>query len=144
MVDVPQDKPAFMSFRGRARRRTFWCTTLGIGVAASVVAFIAVLPFLNELANGGMDDLEVAMTKSACGLFIALCTVVAAFLLLLPVSVRRLHDRNMSGWWLLAFIIGGMIPYVGQLIGIVLLVIMGCLDGTSGPNRYGFDPKGRG
>ena len=124
--------PSFLSFRGRARRRTYWCATLGIGIAATVVAFIALLPFLNELANGGMDDLEVAMSRSACGLLIAFAVVVVAFFLLLPVNVRRLHDRNMSGWWMLMFILGGMIPYVGQLVGLAQFVIMGCLDGTPG------------
>ena len=80
--------------------------------------FIAVLPFLNELAHGGMDDLAVALSRSAYGLFVALVIAIIAFLLLLPVSVRRLHDRNMSGWWLLAFLIGEAIPYVRIPVGI--------------------------
>ena len=137
------NEPSFLSYRGRARRRTYWGATLGISIAASVAVFIAILPFLKELAQGGLDDLQVALSRSACGLFIAFAVVVVAFFLLLPVSVRRLHDRNMSGWWMLAFIVGGMIPYVGQIVGIVQFVIMGCLDGTPGPNRYGSDPKGR-
>ena len=143
MVDSSFNKPSFMSYRGRARRRTYWFATLGIGSVATVLAFIALLPFFNELANGGMDDLAVAMSRSASGLLIAFAAVAVAFVLLLPVNVRRLHDRNMSGWWMLVFILGGMIPYVGQLIGLVQFVIMGCLDGTPGPNCYGLDPKGR-
>lgn len=143
MSDTTQDKPSFLSYRGRARRRTYWCATLGIGVVASVAAFIAVLPFINELAQGGIDDLEVALSRSATGLLIALAIGIVTFFLLLPVSVRRLHDRNMSGWWLLAFMLGGMIPYVGSLVGIAQFVIMGCLGGTPGPNRFGPDPKGR-
>lgn len=142
MSDTTQDKPSFLSYRGRARRRTYWCATLGIGVVASVAAFIAILPFINELANGGIDDLEVALSKSATGLLIALAIGIVTFFLLLPVSVRRLHDRNMSGWWLLAFMLGGMIPYVGSLVSIAQFVIMGCLGGTPGPNRFGPDPKG--
>ena len=47
-------------------------------------------------------------------------------------SVRRLHDQDKSGWLALLFII----PFVG-------LVFM-CLEGTSGPNQYGPDPKGPG
>ena len=143
MIDSSPNKPSFLSYRGRARRRTYWFATLGIGIVATVAACVALLPLLNELANGGMDDLEVAMSRSACGLLIAFAVIVMALILLLPVNVRRLHDRNMSGWWMLVFILGGMIPYVGQLIGLVQFVIMGCLDGTPGPNRYGLDPKGR-
>ncbi len=134
-------KPSFLSYRGRARRRTYWCATLGIGLAASVAMFIAILPFLNELAKGGMDDLEVAISRSARGLLVATAVGIIAFFLLLPVNVRRLHDRDMSGWWLLAFWIGGALPYIGLLVGIAQFVIMGCLAGTPGPNRYGMNPK---
>ncbi len=51
----------------------------------------------------------------------------------LAVAVRRLHDTDRSGWWLLI----GLIPLVG---GIVLLVFF-VLEGTRGPNRHGADPK---
>ena len=141
MDNVPTDKPSFLSYRGRARRRTYWCATLGIGIAASVVVFVAVLPFLNELAQGGMDDLEVAMSRSAGGLLVAVAVSLITFFLLLPVNVRRLHDRNMSGWWLLVFWIGSLLPFLGILVGIAQFVIMGCLDGTPGSNRYGPNPK---
>lgn len=50
----------------------------------------------------------------------------------LAVSVRRLHDQDKSGWWLLI----NLIPFGG----IVLLVFF-CTDGTRGPNRFGPDPK---
>lgn len=140
---ISNNKPSFLSYHGRARRRTYWCATLGIGLAASVAVFIAILPFLNELAKGGMDDLEVAISRSAIGLFAAFVACIIAFFMLLPVNVRRLHDRNMSGWWLLAFWIGGTIPFLGVLVWIAQFVIMCCLDGTPGPNRYGADPKGR-
>ena len=143
MEDNHPSKPSFLSFHGRARRCTFWCAILGIGIAASVAVSIAILPFLNELAKGGMDDLEVAISRSAGGLLAAIAIGIIALFLLLPVNVRRLHDRNMSGWWLLAFWIGGVIPVLGVLVGIAQFVIMCCLDCTPGPNRYGADPKGR-
>ena len=56
--------------------------------------------------------------------------------MLLPgiaVSVRRLHDRDKSGWWLLI----GFIPLIG---GILLLVWM-VMEGDRGDNRFGPDPK---
>src|SRR5262245_29525103 len=51
----------------------------------------------------------------------------------LAVAVRRLHDTARSGWWILI----ALVPFIG---GIWLLVLM-CLEGTSGPNQYGADPK---
>jgi uncharacterized membrane protein YhaH (DUF805 family) len=48
--------------------------------------------------------------------------------------VRRLHDSDKSGWWLLLTLIpvGGLVLFIFYL-----------LDGTRGPNRHGADPKGR-
>ena len=50
----------------------------------------------------------------------------------IAVSVRRLHDTNKSGWWLLLC----FVPFVGS---IVILVFM-CLEGTKGANKYGDEP----
>ncbi len=51
----------------------------------------------------------------------------------LAVGVRRMHDQDKSGW----FILLGLIPFVGPLI----LLVFFCLEGTNGPNQYGPDPK---
>ena len=57
----------------------------------------------------------------------------------LAVTVRRLHDRDMSGWWYLGFIVLSAIPLVGWIASIAQIVIF-CLPGTPGPNRFGEDP----
>ena len=51
----------------------------------------------------------------------------------LAVGVRRLHDTNRSGWWMLIVLV--------PLIGIVVLLIFDVMEGTKGPNRFGPDPK---
>ena len=51
----------------------------------------------------------------------------------LAVTIRRLHDTGMSGWYILIT----LIPY----IGILILLIFMLQEGTSGPNKYGPDPK---
>jgi len=64
-------------------------------------------------------------------LFWAACTLV----LLMPyaaVAVRRLHDTNHSGWWLLLV----FVP-----LGNLVLFIWCCLPSTSGPNRFGPRPS---
>ncbi len=61
--------------------------------------------------------------------------VLFALAVLLPgiaVAVRRLHDLDRSGWWLLL----GFIPLVGGII----LIVWFCGKGTDGPNRFGADP----
>ena len=58
----------------------------------------------------------------------------------IAVSVRRLHDREMTGWWYLGFIILSAIPLIGLLASIAFIVVM-ALPGTPGPNKYGPSPK---
>ena len=63
---------------------------------------------------------------------ISLLTVLFALATLLPglaVSVRRLHDLDKSGWFLLLV----LIPVVGAII----LLVWACKEGTPGPNRFG-------
>ena len=57
---------------------------------------------------------------------------IAVFLPGLAVSVRRLHDRDKSGWWIL-------IEFI-PLIGPIILIIWFVGRGTEGPNRFGEDP----
>jgi len=55
--------------------------------------------------------------------------------LLLPIiaaSVRRLHDIDRSGWWMLLYFV--------PLIGWIVLLVWSCRRGTVGPNHYGADP----
>ena len=141
MEERRSEKPSFLSYRGRARRRTWWCAMLLIGFAAILSVAVAAYPVMCAIAEGGLDDFNAVLTAHGAGLLLAFAICIAAFFLLLPVNVRRLHDRDMSGWWLLAFLIGSAIPYVGALVCISQFVIMSCLDGTPGANRYGPNPK---
>ena len=47
--------------------------------------------------------------------------------------IKRWHDRDKSGWWILIT----FIPIIGAVWA---FVENGCLRGTEGPNRYGDDP----
>lgn len=61
---------------------------------------------------------------------------IVALALLYPslaVGVKRWHDRDKSGWWMLIL----LIPLIGA---IWYLIACGILKGTDGPNRYGPDP----
>ena len=134
-------KPSFWSCYGRTRRRTYWLFALGTGLTALTAAIVAAWPVFCEIANGGMDDLSSVLCRHELELLIALAICAVALFLMLAVAVRRLHDRNMSGWWLTVFLFSLLIPYVGPVFCIVQFVIMGCLDGTPGENRYGANPK---
>ncbi|MEV1144744.1 DUF805 domain-containing protein [Micromonospora sp. NPDC049799] len=110
----------YVGFKGRARRSEYW--------------WFALFSFLVSLVAGFLDGV-LGMSLGEGGSLGVLGLIVSLALLLptLAVAVRRLHDTDKSGWWLLI----GLVPLVG---GIVLLVFF-VKDGTPGTNRFGDDPK---
>lgn len=105
-------------FSGRARRAEYWYFFLIYTVVYLALAIADVILGTFSMENG-----------------IGLLTGIFALATLLPsvgVSVRRLHDTNRSGWWLLLF----LIPLIGTIVAIILL----SLKGTEGENRFGPDP----
>ncbi len=66
------------------------------------------------------------------GMFLPVLVVLAVIIPTIAVGIRRLHDIDKSGWWLLI----GLVPFVGGLILIYFFV----QKGTTGPNQFGEDP----
>ena len=79
-------------------------------------------------------ELFTLFVDTSIGLYIFIPILIVIILMTIAnisISVRRLHDLDMSGWWLLI---------VFTIIGILLLVYWFCLSGTPGDNKYGRDP----
>jgi uncharacterized membrane protein YhaH (DUF805 family) len=120
----------YATFSGRARRSEFWFWAL-FAFLASVVAMLVdgmLFPDLMTAQVGG----GMASVESRGGPV----TAIVGLALLLPglaMAVRRLHDTDRRGWWLLI----GLIP----IIGFIVLLVFYVTDGTRGPNRFGADPK---
>ncbi len=146
----------YADFSGRSRRKEFWFfQLLNFLVQIVLIGPLYYVIVSNAISAGSIDDsgnfegsaasaMQWADHPIAVGL--ALLGVLWALFVLVPgiaVTVRRLHDRDMSGWWYLGLILASIIPLVGLIAGIAFLVIM-CLEGTRGPNRFGDDPKGSG
>ena len=136
----------YAEFSGRSRRMEYWMFALLNAIVVTVLMFIV----LGAGGAAGVLEADAAGDPVAgmSALFggLGIIIIIYALAILLPsiaVTVRRLHDRDMSGWWYLGAIIGGMIPLVGILVSIAFLVLM-ALPGTPGPNRFGPDPKGVG
>jgi uncharacterized membrane protein YhaH (DUF805 family) len=132
----------YAEFSGRSRRMEYWMFQL---FNALVVLFALVL-ILSGVPWDAFDNWNLGgQTNSQPGSLLWVGVVVLciwALGVLIPgiaVTVRRLHDRDMSGWWYLGFALMGAIPLVGWIASIAFLVIM-CLPGTPGPNRFGPDP----
>ena len=136
----------YADFQGRSRRKEYWSFIL-----LTVIVYVVLLALM--LAGGfpmaRLTDQSVVDPSQIfgsigimfwVGAVLLGVFVLAIFIPTLAVVVRRLHDRDLSGWWYLGAIVAGMIPLVGFLATIALFVVL-CLEGTRGPNRFGPDPK---
>lgn len=110
----------FATFSGRARRQEYWLFYLDCIIVSSALSSLSLSLVHDIVANVVVTTISVAWT-----LFIIIPSLAAL--------VRRLHDTNRSGWWLLLY----LLPIIG---GIVLFVFT-LLPGTVGENDYGDDPK---
>ena len=122
----------YFDFGGRSRRREYWMFAL------FTLLVNAVLEAVFGTRTGGVGPAGANFAVSIHGGIGGLISGVFALGSLIPslaVSIRRLHDQDRSGWLLLL----ALIPFLGWF---ALLVLM-CLEGTRGPNRFGADPKGR-
>ncbi|MCH7846504.1 MAG: DUF805 domain-containing protein [Acidobacteria bacterium] len=107
-----------LRFDGRINRAKFWS-----GVGALIVTYIVIFALF-------------AIDSSALRALLGVA-YLAMIWPSLAISIKRWHDRDKSGWWVLI----GLVPVIG---GIWALVETGFLAGTSGPNQYGPDPLGGG
>jgi uncharacterized membrane protein YhaH (DUF805 family) len=140
----------YADFEGRSRRMEFWMFQLLNIVLVAVLAMPFIFSLLGtSLAAADGPDAEQAIADALVSGGFGLSTIgiilygIYALVALIPsiaVTVRRLHDRDMSGWWYLGLTLVGFIPLVGFLASIALLVLM-VLPGTEGGNRFGPDPK---
>ena len=135
----------FFKFDGRVNRARFWIAAL-IFTVVNVV--LAILSYLTD--QSGVFQAINGMLS----IVILICSIA--------VGVKRLHDRNKSGWYLLLFyFLPGVLAAAGVLVGefvedstviatvLTLLAValtvwafveLGCLRGTVGANPYGPDP----
>lgn len=101
----------FFGLRGRIGRREYWRSGL--------------LLLLLSLWAGALLRIAGLSMERAEGLVNLLLAWPA-----IAISVKRWHDRDRSGWWVLVY----LIPVVGWLWGII---DNGFLRGNAGPNRFG-------
>ncbi len=106
-------KEFLLTYEGRFNRSRYWAFTL-VYLGAYIV---------------------VSMVDSMVGMegVLALIFALAAIYPGICVAIKRWHDRDKSGWWVLI----ALIPIIGA---IWTLIECGILKGTDGPNRFGADP----
>ncbi|MFB7056370.1 DUF805 domain-containing protein [Streptomyces vinaceus] len=103
----------YVVFSGRARRQEFWMFVLFNFAVAIVV---------------GIIDTVIGAGGILSGLY-----SLAVLLPVLGLAVRRLHDTDKSGWWLLLYLI--------PVLGWIALIVFWAIEGQPQPNQYGPNPK---
>jgi uncharacterized membrane protein YhaH (DUF805 family) len=109
----------YVGFSGRAIRSEYWYWVLFTILLSIVTVGIDFAIFMDVMATSGISPVNTIAS-------------LAVLLPTLAVTIRRLHDRDQTGWWILL----GLIP----LIGAIILIVWFCMRGTVGPNRFGPDP----
>ncbi|CAH1650935.1 putative inner membrane protein [Hyphomicrobiales bacterium] len=108
----------YLNFNGRASRSAYWYWIL-FSLVVSLVA-------------GALDRMVFETGEMVVTPFNGLANL-ALFLPTLALAVRRFHDMDRTGWWVLLGLTG---------IGGIILIIWFCQPGTRGSNRFGPDPLG--
>jgi uncharacterized membrane protein YhaH (DUF805 family) len=103
----------YAEFDGRAARKEYWMFVLVNSIISIIISIL-----------GNIIDF-----KSLSSIY-----ALAVLLPSLAVLVRRLHDTNRSGWWVLI----ALVPFIGAIV----LIIFAVLDSQPGDNQYGPNPKG--
>ena len=103
----------YAGFSGRARRKEYW--------------MFALFNFIIIFALSFIEGMVVG--SGILGMLYVLAILIPA----LAVTIRRLHDTNKSGW----FILIGLIPFLGAIVLLVFYV----QDSDAGDNQYGPNPK---
>ena len=160
----------YAQFSGRSTRREFWMWVVFIIICAIVLGFLDTILGLGGRTNYGGGSVAapgVSGYRYGAGMRGGILTDIFSLAILVPniaVSIRRLHDTDRSGWWILMPIIPYAIGIVGivssiagatpgagtaaifgiamviGLIAAIVLLVWYCLRGTPGPNRFGPDP----
>jgi uncharacterized membrane protein YhaH (DUF805 family) len=144
------------SFTGRINRGKWWLAVLIFAIYGVVASIIGTILIGSAIADGDFN-ITTLLGTALIGILVLFVLYVIVLVSSIAVGVKRLHDRDKSGWWLLLFfllpaVLGGIGQSmgdspVGLLLGLVSLAIyiwmfveLACLRGTVGPNRFGPDP----
>jgi len=112
----------YADFTGRAPRAEYWWFYLAVMIAYLIASIIDSVTGMSGMVG------PYGIVTCLLGLAVLVPSIAA--------GIRRLHDTNRSGWWLLI----AFVPLVGAIVLLVFFV----LPGDAGDNQYGPDPYGAG
>ena len=108
----------YVNFKGRARRKEYWGFTLFYALIFAILG---------------------AFAFTGIGVILFLVVFVVTLPPSIALTVRRLHDINLSGWFTLYMLIM-LIPVIGEAIAIIISIVIGVVQGSAGSNKFGENP----
>lgn len=171
----------YAEFSGRSRRMEYWMYALGLAILWVIMIGVIVVIAATAAASATSSTSDgTPNTGGVIGMVMGMGVAMIFFIIILlglfiptlAVQVRRLHDSDRSGWWVMlywgpyllsillsiaaigALSAGGaeeastmfgvlnLLLSLVSFVGWVVLIVFSCLPGTPGPNRYGPDPLG--
>ena len=98
----------YADFSGRSRRMEFWMWQLGKMIFFTILFALAFAMMGPAIMSGNPNNIGGAVVGIMFVYLICIVVGLAIFIPDLAVAVRRLHDTERSGWWLLA----PLVPYI--------------------------------
>ena len=161
-------------FDGRIGRAAFWCSLILVVCAMILLLFLCaglMFALTGKIGSFNLDADDVfkivdptayrwSLLDNIPLLLLKLAATALMLWIYLAIVVKRLHDRDKSAWWLLAyFVLPGLykqfeerlpdvywvmpIALASGILTLAALIETGFLRGTRGPNRFGPDPEAR-
>ena len=108
----------YVNFKGRARRKEYWGFTLFYALIFAILG---------------------AFAFTGIGVILFLVVFVVTLPPSISLTVRRLHDINLSGWFTLYMLIM-LIPVIGEGIAIIISIVIGVVQGSAESHKFGENP----
>lgn len=108
----------YVNFKGRSRRKEYWGFTLFYALIFAILG---------------------AFAFTGIGVILFLVVFVVTLPPSISLTVRRLHDINLSGWFTLYMLIM-LIPVIGEGIAIIISIVIGVVQGSAKSNKFGENP----
>ena len=108
----------YVNFKGRARRKEYWGFTLFYALIFAILG---------------------AFAFTGIGVILFLVVFVVTLPPSISLTVSRLHDINLSGWFTLYMLIM-LIPVIGEAIAIIISIVIGVVQGSAESNKFGENP----
>ena len=107
----------YVEFSGRTSRKTYWLTILGLFILSFLIGFV-----------GGIIGFAIGADNNTTSFVISAICALAIILPSIAMDIRRMHDINKSGWWILI----SLVPIVGGIIFLVFTLLPSVNEG----NKY--------